>query len=148
DSIINLSVEFLNKMQTGLEIKINPVEIALYALEQKNLGLFKLALCQLPNVNEVIDAEQNTLLHLAAIQGQTKMVECLINRGADLKKRNAAGLKAQSLARQAGFEETADNIAVLKLTPVLERMGFFDGLRQLEILKEEVAQLKKVSMGL
>jgi hypothetical protein len=138
-----LAAEFLNKLQAGLGIKeINPLEMALYALEQKHLGLFKLALSQLKDVNVPVDGDKNTLLHLTARQGQTEMVQCLVNRGAHLKQRNAAGLKAEGVARLAGFEATADQIAVFKLTPVLERMGFFTGLQQLEVLKKELGQLE------
>ena len=142
-----IAANFLNKLQTGLGIKINPLEMALYALEQKHLGLFKLALSQLKDVNISVDDEKNTLLHLAAHQGQTEMVLCLVNSGAHLKQRNAAGLKAERLARLASFEETADQIAVFKLTPVLERMGFFTGLQQLEALKKEVQELKASVSG-
>jgi hypothetical protein len=138
-----LAAEFLNKLRMGLGIKaINPLEMALYALEQKHLGLFKLALSQLKDVNEAVDSEKNTLLHLAARQGQTEMVQCLVNRGAYLKQRNAAGLKAEGVARLAGFEAMADQIAVFKLTPVLERMGFFTGLRRLETMEKELGQLE------
>jgi hypothetical protein len=138
-----LAAEFLNKLQAGLGIKeINPQEMALYALEQKHLGLFKLALSQLKDVNVPVDGDKNTLLHLTARQGQTEMVQCLVNRGAHLKQRNAAGLKAEGVARLAGFEATADQIAVFKLTPVLERMGFFTGLRRLETMEKELGQLE------
>jgi len=122
-AVPGLAAEFLNKLQAGLGIKeINPLEMALYALEQKHIGLFKLALSLLKDVNVPVDDDKNTLLHLAARQGQTEMVQCLVNRGTHLKQRNAAGLKAEGIARLAGFEATADQIAVFKLTPVLERM--------------------------
>ncbi|MCE3237037.1 MAG: hypothetical protein K0R24_18 [Gammaproteobacteria bacterium] len=137
-----LAVEFLNKLQAGLEVKINPLEMAVYALEEKNFDLFKLALSQLKDVNEAVDGEKNTLLHLAAKQGQTEMIHCLGRHGAHFKQRNAAGLKAEDLARIAGFEATADQIAVLKLAPVLERMGLFTGLRRVEALEKEMQQMK------
>jgi hypothetical protein len=140
-----LAAKFLNKLQTGLGIKeINALEMALYALEQKHLGLFKLALSKIKDVNTPVDEDKNTLLHLAARQGQIEAVQCLVNRGADLKQRNAAGLKAERLARLAGFEATADQIAVFKLTPVLERMGFFI---RFEALEKEVQELKAAASG-
>lgn len=137
---LGVAAEFLKRLQAGLNIKINPLEMATYAIEQKHLGLFRLALNQLADVNEVVDAEKNTLLHLAARQGQTEMVQHLVIYCANLKQRNSLGLKAERLARQAGFEETADHIAVWKLMPVLSRMGFFSGLRRIENFEIKMQQ--------
>jgi hypothetical protein len=138
-----LAAEFLNKLQTSLGIKeINPLEMALYALEQRHRGLFKLALSQLKDVNVPVDVDKNTLLHLAARQGQTEMIQSLVNHGAHLKQRNATGLKAEGVARLSGFEATADQIAVLKLAPVLERMGIFPALRRLETLEDRLGCLE------
>jgi len=135
---LNGTKAFFEALQKGLDITISSLELALFALKQNHLPLFKLAVHILPDVNVVADLNNNTLLHLAAQNGQTPMVEQLAKHGANLKLRNQDNLKPEALARKNNHPQTADTLAVVKMTPVLKRLGFFDALERLERLESRL----------
>jgi len=129
---------FLEALQKGLNISISSLDLALYALKQNHLPLFKLAVHIMTDVNVSADLNNNTLLHLAAENGQTPMVVHLAKHGANLKLRNHHHLKPEALARKNNHPQTVDKLAVVKITPVLERLGFFDALKHLERLESQL----------
>ena len=90
----------------------------------------------------------NTLLHLAAQQGKTDLVHCLIEQGANIKQRNQAGLKPEALATAAGHSAIANVIAERKIAPVLERLGMMGMMSRLRELEELVAQQRQAPLGL
>jgi arsenate reductase-like glutaredoxin family protein len=143
---------FLEQVQKNLAFKIEPSELAFYALEQQDQPLFRLSTTLLGDINQVIDNKGNTFLHLMAQQGNTEMVNYLIEQGADIKQRNSDGLKPEALARVAGHKKTAESIAVQKIAPLLQSLGIMSEIQQLRALvnqqSQEISQLKHRFLGL
>ena len=74
----------------------------------------------------------DTLLHIAAREGKANFVEILLKKGANLKQRNNAGLKADALAKSVGYHEIAEQIVSHKVAFLLERVGVFARITDLE----------------
>ena len=145
---IDITAAFIKKVSERLEIKITPLDIALLGLEQNNLPLMQLALREAPDLLTQLFEGGNTLLHLAAQQGKTELVRCLIEQGANIKQRNQAGLKPEALATAAGHSAIANVIAERKIAPVLERLGMMGMMSRLRELEDLVAQQRQAPLGL
>ena len=138
---------FITQIQSAFAKEINFIELALYALQENHQPLFHLCLSQKFQskaglVNQPVDNFGNTLLHLAAQQGRTEMVNYLLNHGGNIKIRNYENKKPETLARDNGHTVTADTISAIKVTPLLDRLGILDGMRQLKQLQQQVELLK------
>lgn len=134
----DLARVFVQALKVNLSLDIPPIAFALYAMERNNDRLFELAIADCPDINQVVDKQGNSLLHLVAQQGRSAMVPCLVKYGVDLKLRNDQGMKAEALARQAGYEKTADLIAVEKIAPLFYRLKLLDEHSR---IKKQVFQL-------
>lgn len=134
---ISLSERFFKTLQTTLNITICPIDTALYAINYQNVSLFKLVLPQISDINQRFQ-DGNTLLHFAALNGETNIVTALLDKGANIKQKNDAGLKPESMARQAGHEEVADLMAMRKIAPLLQRAGIFKRITFLEERNQEL----------
>eukprot|EP00891_Asterochloris_glomerata_P007833 jgi/Astpho2/7833/Aster-06121 len=69
-------------------------------------------LCKGARLNEAVDAQGNTLLHLASAAGQVEMVQAFLDAGADAEARNQAGESPLFVAAGEGHIGTAE--ALLK----------------------------------
>lgn len=56
---------FIEQLKANLAIDFSSMAFALDALERGNEHLFRLAVALLPDINQVVDDQKNTLLHLA-----------------------------------------------------------------------------------
>lgn len=127
---------FFAALQNGLKINISAVELTLYAITARNSPLLQFGLRQIPDINQSVDKERNTLLHFAVKQNEIGIVQFLIDRGANSKLTNNQGLTPTVMARKAGFQEIMtllnklgvnsklNNPQSLKATPIV-RQAFF-----------------------
>ena len=143
----SLGQDFTKGLQMGLRVKIIPVEFALYALRERNTSLFKLAISNIVDLNESVDSEHNTLLHLAAQEGQRDMVRYLAEQGANLKQKNSAGLNAEELAREAGFEDIAHCLSIFKMASISGQIGIFSPAEQAKAAGKSSQQAEPSSVG-
>lgn len=122
---------FLKNLTRELAIEIDPVDMALYAIQREDISLFKLALSQMLDINQILE-EGHTLLHIAAREGKGDFVDILLKKGANLKQRNNAGLKADAVAKAVGHHKIAEHIEFYKISFLLERVGIFSRIAELE----------------
>ena len=141
-SMLSLAEHFFKALQQEIDIKIDPVDMALYAIENRNVSLFKLALSQVTDINQALE-KGNTFLHIVAYQGEADFVKVLLEKGASIKQKNDTGLKPAALAKEAGYEEISDQIEFHKIAPLLCRVGIFSRIETLE--KENYALEKRLS---
>ena len=68
-----------------------PHSLAALHLQEGSLLRARRFLCKGARLNEAVDAQGNTLLHLASAAGQVEMVQAFLDAGADAEARNQAG---------------------------------------------------------
>jgi len=144
ESHLSDAKDFYEQLQKALNINIDPQNMALYAIDENHLPLFKLATQCLPNINMPIDCHYNTLLHLVALKGHTEMVKYLALADANLKIKNADQLKPEAIAKLNNHIETADTIALYKIAPSLKRLGIFNAGKRIEHIEKEVPRRLKL----
>jgi ankyrin repeat protein len=63
------------------------------------------------NINNHVDSNQNTALHIAALFGQANMVKLLLKKGADINRKNRVGFTPLHFAAIHGSENTIKALA-------------------------------------
>ncbi|MCE3237053.1 MAG: U-box protein 15-like [Gammaproteobacteria bacterium] len=146
-SMLSLAEHFFKALQQETDIKIDPVDMGLYAIENRNISLFKLALSQVSNINQALE-KGNTFLHIVAYKGESDFVRVLLEKGASIKQKNHAGLKPAALAKEAGYEGISDQIEFYKIAPLLQRVGIFSRIEKLEktnhVLEVRLSKLEEM----